>query len=243
MGSSAQTPHPQPPMCLLSNVGDTDPMEHRFRAKFNNFANLDLIPGLGAQKTYQFYVWKQGIYGHWSIVIGCNSRADTGFVTIELRVDLENKRIHPDCSFIPRIQGEEYIKNKKWIQDANKSWSIPQTFADCKYECKTTMEALIQIALESIQDHGKYDIVVNSCQDFVGTFLFKMNQIGDTPIPMQSTEVALVSTAVGASIGGSIGYAGGGKPLAKVGYLCGGIIGEAGALYALAVTQKELKKK
>eukprot|EP01083_Nonionella_stella_P098380 276618_1 len=198
----------------------------RFTQNFQDLADQDLIPGLKAKKTYQVYTWASNAFGHHSIVIGCSSRNDVGYVTMELRVDEEKELIWPDSQFISRDRGDEYIKNKKWTMEI---------------EVENTMNNLMELATNLIKNHGKYSSIVNSCHAFVNDFLAKCGAWYDYERDVVKRTVAVVGLTGGASTGaiyGSLsGFYGGGPFGAAAGGLVGLVTGMVGGLVVTHTAQ------
>ena len=204
-----------------------------FTQNFQKWANEDRIPGLDSTKKYQIYLWRPGVLDHWSVVIGCQSRSDVGFITMELYVDIDQELIFPVSQYFERGKGEKFIKQGKWR-------SCDTTEYNWNGEVETTMRMLIDLALDLIENHGKYSEILNSCQDFAYRFILKCakkQEKGWTP-RNNAFITAVTGSVYGGGVGGAlIGSAIGGPP----GATAGAAYGTLSALFGFALPMLSAK--
>lgn len=106
------------------------------------------IPPLKQKRNYTIFEWSPGFFSHWSIVI--MDQDNERCFTLELRVRSEEEEIIPFSQLVE-------IKHKhKWTKIM---------------EVSTTAQHLTDKAVSIIKDHGSYNSLLNSCQDFVLRYL------------------------------------------------------------------------
>ena len=98
---------------IQSSFGDADPIE-RFRTKIFEWIDSGMLPPKKERRKYQIYTWSQGSFRHESVVIGCYNDHDQdidnkieinhkhGFITMELKVDIEQEKVFPDTKFFTK---------------------------------------------------------------------------------------------------------------------------------------------
>lgn len=136
-----------------------------FKNKVRQFSDEEKMPAFQTSKTYQLYLWKQKkcvIELHHSIVIGCKEMDgkldDIGFITMELCVDQNKNKIYPKTVFITKGKGTEHIEKKDWER--------PNQGSNWDWQVRTTLNDLMNLAIELIKNHKTYIPLGNSCQDF-----------------------------------------------------------------------------
>ena len=146
--------------------GGVDPTD-LFRQTIQAQANLGKLPPICMQHRCQFYIWKSGTFGlgHDSIVVGTAEeeyKGRYGYFTIELRVDDGSKDgdVIPYTQFLSREDGGN--RKGKW----EKAFTLD-----------TTIDQLINFAIELIKHHGTYSSFHNGCQQFVYDFCDKITSV------------------------------------------------------------------
>eukprot|EP01084_Bolivina_argentea_P183691 316936_1 len=141
--------------------GGVDPRD-KFRQDIQRQSNLGKLPPICMQHRFAFYVWESGFgFGHDSIVIGSGEEDNLqiyGYFTIELRVDEEKEVVIPYTEYISFDDGNK----------AKTKWKL-------QFKLDTTIDELINFAIELIDKHGTYSSFHNGCQHFVRDFLNKIN--------------------------------------------------------------------
>ena len=179
---------------------------------------------------YQIYTWSQGSFRHESVVIGCYNDHDQdidnkieinhkhGFITMELKVDIEQEKVFPDTKFFTRKEAINFITKGKWQLETD-------------INLKTTMVQLIDFVLNLIKNHGKYSHGFNNCKIFVQGFVQGCrhpNGFGIRPMNRQMADAFCDAFVLG---GGSIGWIVGRKIGKYVGYECS--LSKLGMVYGI----------
>ena len=198
---------------LQSSFGQADPLK-KFRDNIQTRCDEGDLPPIKRKHIYQIYEWSKGSFDHKSIVIGCNDTKDMGygFITMELYVDPNAKKIFPFSKFIEKEKGIDLVSKHKWTLIVNK--------------LETTMEELIDLALGLINNHGSYSELFNSCHTFVSGFKNACRK------PRQNTSAENLETqdVIGFGSAGA-GFLGG----AAAGFFIGGPLGAfLGSVYGFA---------
>eukprot|EP01084_Bolivina_argentea_P250221 419171_1 len=235
---------------VSSSFGNADPWAI-FRNNFRDWADEEKIPGLRAVHTYQLYTWKQGNsdYGHYSVVIGCNSRSNVGYVTMELYVNVNTQKIVPVTNFITQDRGLQHITHKKWtpctyqniFAKVRSKLLGKEISVEWNGEVQTTMKNLMKLTEDLIRNHGKYSTISNSCQDFVINFVRKCAQKenhGGTSISHGGEKAAMLGGMGLGSLGGaSVGAMVAGPPGAVLGAMTGFEGGMIGGMASFGISK------
>eukprot|EP01084_Bolivina_argentea_P250222 419172_1 len=209
---------------VSSSFGNADPWAI-FRNNFRDWADEEKIPGLRAVHTYQLYTWKQGNsdYGHYSVVIGCNSRSNVGGLQ-----HITHKKWTP-CTY-QNIFAK--VRSKLLGKEISVEWNG---------EVQTTMKNLMKLTEDLIRNHGKYSTISNSCQDFVINFVRKCAQKenhGGTSISHGGEKAAMLGGMGLGSLGGaSVGAMVAGPPGAVLGAMTGFEGGMIGGMASFGISK------
>jgi len=142
-----------------------DPTES-FRSNIANYCRRKRLPELHEIHHFNFYIWCSNKFGcgHDSIVIGSHNNHDNdyGYITAELCVDIDEEKVFPNTRYLNKYEAQPFINGER-----KRGWKY-------QFSYRTTLNSLIDLVLELIQNHGRYSNLHNGCQHFVEAFLHKI---------------------------------------------------------------------
>ena len=86
------------------------------------------------------------------VVIGCDG---FDYLIIGLKYDPQTLQVFPEAEFLKRNTD----KINAWVK---------------KYDQKTTISTVIDLTVELMKNHGKYNVICNNCITFANAFLQKL---------------------------------------------------------------------
>ena len=145
-----------------SSVRDKD-MFDVFIADLRDACDEAKLPAFKKRLQYDIYTWKNGEFGHHSIVIRKHGDSNYSSCTMELCVDniTDPKKpfIFPRTAMFTKGASLKYIENKKWF---------------LKLTIETTLNILAAFTIDMIKHHGTYLSFHNNCQHFTISFIRKI---------------------------------------------------------------------